>query len=126
MLVRRNDHKLGEAPTRLSWLILQWARYLKAVIDLQVREESGQIVVHTRGFEWTQELIDLDCSAYPMLTGLCAYLDTVFNQRQIPMLLAELERLPAGLIPESASAEIRRLARIVEKGQHLYLWFCGD
>ena len=96
------------------------------MIDLQVREESGRILAGARGFEWTQELIDLDCSVYPMLAGLCAYLDTIFNQRQIPMLLADLERLPAGVIPEPASAEIRRLAAVVEEGQHLYLWFCGD
>ncbi len=61
-----------------------------------------------------------------MLAGLCAYLDTVFNQRQIPILLAELERFPAGVIPEPARAEINRLAALVEEGRHLYLWFCGD
>lgn len=61
-----------------------------------------------------------------MLAGLCAYLDTVFNERQIPMLLAELERLPTGLIPEPALAEIRRFATLVQEGQHLYLWFLGD
>jgi hypothetical protein len=83
-------------------------------------------VADVSGFEWTQELIDLDGSAYPMLAGLCGFLDTVFNQRQIPMLLAELERSPDGLIPEPVCAEIRRLAAIVAEGQHLYLWFCGD
>jgi hypothetical protein len=96
------------------------------VIDLQVRSESGRIVASSRGFEWTQDLIDLDAAVFPMLAGLCAYLDTVFNQRQIPILLAELERVPVGLIPESARAEVRRLAALVEAGQHLYLWFCGD
>ena len=101
-------------------------RYREAVIDLQVRDESGRIVANSGGFEWTQELIDLDPAVFPMLAGLCAYLDTVFNQRQIPILLAELKRLPAGLIPASAHAETRRLAAVVEEGQHLYLWFCGD
>jgi len=96
------------------------------MIDLQVRAESGRVVADAPGFEWTQELIDLDGSAYPMLAGLCGFLDTVFNQRQIPMLLAELEWIPAGLIPEAACAEVRRLAAIVAGGQHLYLWFCGD
>jgi hypothetical protein len=96
------------------------------MIDLQVREESGHVVARARGFEWTQELIDLDRSTFPMLAGLCAYLDTVFNQRQIPMLVEELTRLPAGLISEAAVAEIGRLAAMVEEGQHLYLWFCGD
>jgi hypothetical protein len=96
------------------------------VIDLQVREESGRIVASSRGFEWTQELIDLDPAVFPMLAGLCAYLDTVFNQRQIPILPAELERLPTGMIPESARAEVHGFAAVVEEGQHLYLWFCGD
>jgi hypothetical protein len=96
------------------------------VIDLQVCGESGRIVASSHGFEWTQELIDLDPAVFPMLAGLCAYLDTVFNQRQIPLLLAELERLPPGLIPEPARAEVRRFAAVVEEGQHLYLWFRGD
>jgi len=91
-----------------------------------VPAESGRVVARARGFEWTQELIDLDGAVYPMLAGLCGFLDTVFNQRQIPMLLAELERSPAGLIPEPACAEIRRLAAVVQEGQHLYLWLCGD
>jgi hypothetical protein len=55
-----------------------------------------------------------------------AYLDTVFSRRRIPMLLADLERLPPGLIPEPACVEVRRLAVVVEDGQHLYPWSCGD
>jgi len=80
-------------------LVQVGARYRGVVIDLQVRSESGRIVASSHGFEWTRELIDLDTAVFPMLAGLCAYLDTVFNQRQIPILLAELERLPAGLMP---------------------------
>jgi len=101
-------------------------RYREAVIDLQVRKESGQVVATSRGFERTQALIDLDPAVFPMLAGLCAYLDTVFNQRQIPILRAELERLPATLIPEPARSGIRRFATMVEEGHHLHLWFCGD
>nr|BFE56358.1 hypothetical protein GCM10020063_008840 [Dactylosporangium thailandense] len=96
------------------------------VIDLQVRDESGRVLEHASGLEWTQELIDVDSSVFPMLAGLCAYLDTVFNQRQLPLLLDELERLPVGVIPEQARVEIRRLAAMVEQGSHRYLWFCGD
>jgi hypothetical protein len=84
------------------------------------------IVASSHGFDWTQELIDLDAAVFPMFAVLCAYLDTVFNRRQIPILLAELDRLPAGLIPDLARPEVRRLATLVEEGQHLYLWFCGD
>ena len=82
------------------------------MIDLQVRGDSGQVLASAPGFEWTQDLIDLDGSVYPMMAGLCAFLDTVFNQRQIPMLLAELERLPSGLIPDTAAGEIRRLGSV--------------
>jgi hypothetical protein len=95
------------------------------MIDIQVRSESGQVVASARGFPWTQELIDLDPSAFPLLAGLCAYLDTIFNQRQIPMLLQELERA-AGAIPEPSAAETRRFAAMVEEGRHLYRWFVGD
>ena len=97
-----------------------------SVIDLQVRDESGRVLGHARGLEWTQELINLDSSVFPMLFGLCAYLDTVFNQRQLPLLLDELERLPVGVIPEQARVEICRLAAMVEQESHRYLWFCGD
>ncbi|MEV4141253.1 hypothetical protein AB0J72_54940 [Dactylosporangium sp. NPDC049742] len=64
------------------------------MIDLQVRDESGRVLEHASGFAWTQELIDIDSSVFPMLAGLCAYLDTVFNQRQLPLVLDELDRLP--------------------------------
>ena len=60
------------------------------VIDLQVRKESGQIVGDASGVSTgPKRHIDLDPAAFPMLAGLCAYLDTAVNQRQIPLLLAE-------------------------------------
>ncbi|WP_035863285.1 hypothetical protein [Cryptosporangium arvum] len=96
------------------------------MIDLQVRGESGQVLARARGFEWTQELIDLDRAEFPMLAGLCAFSDTVFNWRQVPMLLNDLQRLPDGVIPEPACAAIREFAATVEEGSHLYLWFVGD
>ncbi|MCO8270597.1 hypothetical protein M1L60_08295 [Actinoplanes sp. TRM 88003] len=97
------------------------------MIDVQVRSENGSILEHgTHGIEWTQDLIDLDAATFPMLAGLCAYLDTIFNQRQVYQLLDELQRLPTGVIPEPATTEIQRLATKVGEGQHLYLWFCGD
>ncbi|GIF70382.1 hypothetical protein Ais01nite_84170 [Asanoa ishikariensis] len=61
-----------------------------------------------------------------MLFGLCAYYDTSFNRRQLPLLLADLDRLPPGVIPEPAVAEIRRPAAVTVAGPHLYLWFVGD
>jgi hypothetical protein len=108
-------------------MILRLRRLLLWSSDrLAGARDSGRVLASAGGFEWTQDLIDLDRSVYPMLAGLCAFLDTVFNQRQVPMLLAELERLPSGVIPAAAVAEIRRFAAMVEKGQHRYLWFVGD
>lgn len=98
------------------------------MIDLQVRDESGVVLARgARGLDWTQEFIDLDKAVYPMLFGLRAYLDTVFNARQVPLLVAEVDLLPAGaVIPDLARAEIRRLAAMVATGSHLYLWCIGD
>ncbi|RKR91832.1 hypothetical protein BDK92_6254 [Micromonospora pisi] len=98
------------------------------MIDLQVRTELGDTVARgDRGFDWTQEFIDLDRSVYPLLSGVCAYLDTVFNQRQVPMLLEELDRLPEGrVLSEASRGEIRRLCSMVSERSHCYLWFVGD
>ncbi|ABW12671.1 conserved hypothetical protein [Parafrankia sp. EAN1pec] len=102
--------------------------YAGAVIDLQVRTECGTHIAHgARGFEWTQEFIDLDSSSFPALSGVCAFLDTVFNERQIPLLLKELDRLPAGkVLGEESRSEIRRLCSVAAEERHRYLWFLGD
>ncbi|WP_125812412.1 hypothetical protein [Actinoplanes sp. ATCC 53533] len=60
------------------------------------------------------------------MIDLCGREGRCLNQRQIPILVEELKRLPPGVIPEPAAEEIRRLAAVVVEGQHLYLWFCGD
>lgn len=98
------------------------------MIDLQVRDESGRILARgTRGLDWSQEFIDLDSSAYPMLAGICAYLDAIFNSRQIPLLLGELQRLPTGaVLTEQERTDIRRLAEVAQAEPHRYLWFLGD
>ncbi len=92
---------------------------------MQVRTEQGAIVARgSRGIEWSQELIDLDRSAYPMLGGLCAFLDTMFNLRQLPSLIDELDRLPDGFaLDDESRTEIRRLCEVVEMESHRYLWF---
>jgi hypothetical protein len=98
------------------------------VINMQVRTEQGAIVARgTHGIEWSQELIDLDRSAYPMLHGLCAYLDTIFNSRQLPLLIDELDRLPPGVaLDNEIRTAIRRLCKVAEAEPHRYLWFIGD
>jgi hypothetical protein len=37
-----------------------------------------------RTWLWTRELIDLDTAVFPMLAGLCAYLDTAFISARLP------------------------------------------
>ncbi|MGW3836765.1 hypothetical protein [Streptomyces microflavus] len=53
------------------------------------------------------------------------YGDAVFNQRQVPLLLAGLDRLPADLGADWVG-QARELCQVVERGLHLYLWFIGD
>jgi len=60
-----------------------------------------------------------------MLYALTPYGDAVFNQRQMPLLLAELERLPPACGGDWV-AQACELCRVVERGTHLYLWFIGD
>ncbi|WP_422741383.1 hypothetical protein ACN27B_21800 [Micromonospora sp. WMMD754] len=98
------------------------------MIDIQVRTERGETLARgARGFDWSQELIDLDPSAFPMLSGLCAFLDTMFNERQLPLLIDELDRLPPGVaLDDGSRTEIRRLCAVARTGSHRYLWFLGD
>ena len=60
-----------------------------------------------------------------LLIALTPYGDAVFNHRKMPLLLAELDRLPAACggdwVPQA-----RELCQVVERGTHLYLWFIGD
>lgn len=77
------------------------------------------------GVEWTAAFATLDPKEFPMLWALTPYGDAVFNQRQMPLLLAELDRLPAACAGEWV-AQVRELCRVVDRGLHLYLWFVGD
>ncbi len=60
-----------------------------------------------------------------MLRALDPYGDAVFNRRQMPLLLAELDRLPA-VCGGDWVGQARELCRIVERRVHQYLWFIGD
>jgi hypothetical protein len=96
------------------------------VINLAVRGDSGGIEARAQaGVEWTSAFADLDPADFPMLFALTPYGDAVFNQRQMPLLLAELDRLPAACDGEWV-AQARELCQVVERGLHLYLWFIGD
>ncbi|WP_202512157.1 hypothetical protein [Streptomyces sp. SID3343] len=93
---------------------------------MAVRGDRGDVVAHARiGVEWTDVSEALDPVGFPMLWALDPYGDAVFNQRQIPLLQAELDRLPAACGGEWV-AQARDLCQVVRQGVHLYLWFIGD
>ncbi|MFF4342673.1 hypothetical protein ACFY00_22415 [Kitasatospora sp. NPDC001540] len=97
------------------------------MITLQVRGENGTIKARARhGVAWGPELAALDQSAFPMLGHLLPYADTVFNSRQVITLLAEVPRLPPGVLTEEFTRELLALSRAVLDGPHRYLWFVGD
>lgn len=60
-----------------------------------------------------------------MLWALTPYGDTVFNQRQVPLLLAELDRLPAPVVV-IGSGRPASCAGSSSGETHLYLWFVSD
>jgi hypothetical protein len=96
------------------------------MINMAVRDDSGNVVASAEaGVEWTTGFAELDSAEFPMLWALMPYGDAVFNQRQVPLLVAELDRLPADL-GGTWVAQALDLCQIVERGLHLYLWFIGD
>ncbi|MFD4690162.1 hypothetical protein [Streptomyces sp. NPDC058463] len=91
-----------------------------------VRGDRGRAVARAQGgLEWTDLLPALDSVNFPMLWALSPYGDAVFNERQVPLLLEELDRLPeayGGTWVDQA----RDLCQVVQSGTHRYLWFVGD
>ncbi|MFE6162222.1 hypothetical protein ACFQ7F_25295 [Streptomyces sp. NPDC056486] len=93
---------------------------------MQVRGDSGDVVARAEdGLQWTSALGDLNPGLFPMLWGLIPYGDAVFNQRQVSLLRAELDRLPAACNGDWVG-QARELCQVVEQGSHRYLWFVGD
>ncbi len=96
------------------------------MINMAVRGDRGNVVARAGGgVKWTAAFADLDPAGFPMLRALTPYGDAVFNQRQVPLLLAELDRIPAACGGDWVG-QARELCRVVERGTHLYLWFIGD
>ncbi|MCX5414911.1 hypothetical protein [Streptomyces sp. NBC_00059] len=90
------------------------------------REIQGKVVARAGcGLPWETTLGGLDQAAFPMLGALDPYGDAVFNHRQIPTLLAELDRLPAERGGEWV-AEVRALCEVALQGVHRYILFIGD
>ncbi|MCG7524990.1 hypothetical protein MHW47_11145 [Streptomyces sp. OfavH-34-F] len=97
------------------------------MINVQVRGESGTVEARAEhGLAWGPELAALNQSEFPMLGHLLPYADTVFNSRQVVTLLAEVPRLPPGIVTDALARELLDLGQTVLDGQHLYLWFLGD
>jgi hypothetical protein len=94
---------------------------------MQVRREvAGQVEARAAcGLRWHTTLCGLDQEAFPLLGALDPYGDAVFNHRQIPALIRELDMLP----PEHGgewAGEARTLCNFVLRGVHRYLVFVGD
>ena len=90
------------------------------------RELQGEVVARAAyGLPWETALGGLDQAAFPMLGALDPYGDAVFNHRQIPALLRELDQLPL----ERAGtwvAEVRTLCELALRKPHRYILFIGD
>ncbi|MCX5397525.1 hypothetical protein [Streptomyces sp. NBC_00102] len=96
------------------------------MINLQVRGDGGDIVARAEaGVEWCSAFGDLDPARFPMLQALIPFGDAMFNLRQVPLLLAELDRLPTECTGDWV-AQARELCQVVARGPHRYLWFLGD
>ncbi len=90
------------------------------------RELRGEVVARAGcGLPWETTLGGLDQAAFPMLGALDPYGDAVFNDRQIPALLVELDRLPAER-GGAWVAEVRALCEVALRGTHHYILFIGD
>ncbi|WP_370105678.1 hypothetical protein [Streptacidiphilus sp. BW17] len=91
-----------------------------------VREENGNVVARAAcGLRWLGTVSELDRARFPLLGGLDPYGDAVFNQRQIPVLLRELDQLPDQCQGQWVD-EVRALGRAVLQKPHRFLWFIGD
>ncbi|MFF4693924.1 hypothetical protein [Streptomyces sp. NPDC001307] len=93
---------------------------------MQVRSERGDVLARAScGLPWFEMLASVDRAEFPMLGGLDPYGDAIFNGRQVPMLMEELERLPDERRAEWVE-EVHALCVTVLKAPHRYLWFIGD
>jgi hypothetical protein len=96
------------------------------MLTVEVRSETGERIAATAcGLKWSDALADLSELGFPMLGSLLPYADTIFNSRQLPVLLGELDRLPEKLQGPWV-AEVRELGRVALEEPHRYLWFLGD
>jgi len=97
-------------------------------INVEWRNERGQTLARYDGPAVTRQLIDRAPAASMCLRFIDPYGDTVFNQRQIPVLLDELRSLAAGTRDGQAET-LRLLSQFLEQTLaqvHTYAHFLGD
>ena len=95
------------------------------MINMQVRGDRRVVATADGGVEWVGAFAALDPTVFPMLWALDPYGDAVFNHRQVPMLLAELDRPPAVLDGDWVHKACE-LCQVVDRETQRYLWFVGD
>lgn len=74
-------------------------------------------------------LREKDLAAYPMLSGIDWYGDTIFNGQQMERLIPEWQSLAdatKSAAEQRVVASILKLARQCQDGVHLYLKFMGE
>ncbi|MFD9591995.1 hypothetical protein ACFWA9_04455 [Kitasatospora sp. NPDC059973] len=93
---------------------------------MQVRSETGAVVARAGcGLDWDSALAGLERDEFSILTGVCPYMDTVFNSWQRSNLPAKLDRLPADRGGPWVR-EIRALCVPAHQALHRYVWLLGD
>jgi hypothetical protein len=101
-------------------------------LEIQLQDEFGGRI---EGIIDPQNLLpgllpsDEESDAYPMLSGVDLYGDTIFNRIQIPRFLSELARVASNAQRDEDRklvSEIEMLARRCADNLHTYLKFIGD
>jgi hypothetical protein len=73
--------------------------------------------------------LPIEDTSFPLLQYVDPYGDTIFNPRQMPQLLSELELTMSrcsGEEPKLLLTKVRELAEKCRDARHLYLRFVGD
>jgi hypothetical protein len=95
-------------------------------IEIQWRDENQVVLGTYEGPDLPMGVIDGAHNASTCLRFIDPYGDTVFNQRQLPVLIAELQVAAGGAVD---AAPIRHVVAFLTRANeqlHTYVWFIGD
>lgn len=97
-------------------------------IDVSLEDERGEVLerVDDAGNDFAHFLAAADLSKTACLRFVDPYGDAVYNQLQLPVLVAELETLARRPGTPVLLARVIDLARRSAGQVHTYLRFCGD